>query len=143
MSFIGTHEYLAPEIVTGEGHRNAVDWWTLGIFIYELFYGMTPFKEANNELTLANIVALGLEFPKEPVVAPSAKNLISQLLNRDPNKRMGFMMGAAAIKHHPFFHGVNWAVLRCTKPPYIPRPFNFRGIVSSNYENCDVNVDYY
>ncbi|KAL2525959.1 Protein kinase superfamily protein [Abeliophyllum distichum] len=143
MSFVGTHEYLSPEIVTGEGHGNAVDWWTLGIFMYELLYGITPFKGVNNEFTLANIVARGLEFPKEPVVAPSAKDLISQLLNKDPTKRMGSMMGAAAIKHHPFFHGVNWALLRCTRPPYIPQPFNFRDIVSSNYDNCDVNVEYY
>ncbi|CAA2934010.1 serine threonine- kinase D6PKL2-like [Olea europaea subsp. europaea] len=143
MSFVGTHEYLAPEIVTGEGHGNAVDWWTLGIFIYELLYGMTPFKGADNEFTLANIVARGLEFPKEPVVTSSAKDLISQLLNKDPTKRMGSMMGAAAIKHHTFFHGVNWALLRCIKPPYIPQPFNFRDIVSSNYDKCDVNVEYY
>ncbi|KAL2548964.1 Protein kinase superfamily protein [Forsythia ovata] len=143
MSFVGTHEYLSPEIVTGEGHGNAVDWWTLGIFMYELLYGITPFKGIDNECTLANILARGLEFPKEPVVAPSAKDLISQLLNKDPTERMGSMMGAAAIKHHPFFHGVNWALLRCTKPPYIPQPFNFRDIVSSNYDNCDVNVEYY
>ncbi|XP_041991990.1 serine/threonine-protein kinase D6PK-like [Salvia splendens] len=103
MSFVGTHEYLAPEIVSGEGHGNAVDWWTLGIFIYELFYGVTPFRGKEHEFTLANIVAHGLEFPSEPVVAASAKDLMSQLLNKDPTKRMGSTLGAAAIKHHPFF----------------------------------------
>lgn len=143
MSFVGTHEYLAPEIVSGEGHGNAVDWWTLGIFIYELFYGVTPFRGKDNEFTLANIVARGLEFPKEPMVAASAKDLISQLLDKDPTKRMGSILGASAIKHHPFFEGVNWALLRCTKPPYIPRPFNPKAFVSSNHDHCDGNLDYY
>lgn len=98
MSFVGTHEYLAPEIVSGEGHGNAVDWWTLGVFVYELFYGVTPFRGKENEFTLANIVARGLDFPKEPVVPSSAKDLMSQLLEKDPIRRMGSMLGASAIK---------------------------------------------
>lgn len=143
MSFVGTHEYLAPEIVSGEGHGNAVDWWTLGVFVYELFYGVTPFRGKDNEFTLANIVARGLEFPKEPMVPHSAKDLMSQLLNKDPTKRMGSMLGATAIKHHPFFEGVNWALLRCTKPPYIPRPFDPKATVPSNNDLGDGNLDYY
>ncbi|KAI3822782.1 hypothetical protein L1987_10380 [Smallanthus sonchifolius] len=123
MSFVGTHEYLAPEIISGEGHGSAVDWWTLGIFMYELFYGVTPFKGMHNELTLANIVARALEFPKEPAIPAMARDLISQLLIKDPDRRLGSMMGATAIKHHPFFHGVNWALLRCTSPPFVPPPF--------------------
>ncbi|KAL2227671.1 serine/threonine-protein kinase D6PKL1-like [Sesamum indicum] len=145
MSFVGTHEYLAPEIVSGDGHGNGVDWWTLGIFIYELFYGVTPFRGTDNEFTLANIVARGLEFPKDPMVAADAKDLINQLLNKDPSKRMGSMMGATAIKNHPFFEGVNWALLRCTKPPYVPKPFNPKDFVSANYDSCEdnYNIDYY
>jgi serine/threonine protein kinase len=57
MSFVGTHEYLAPEIVSRQGHGNSVDWWTLGVFVFELLYGVTPFKGYDNEMTLANIVA--------------------------------------------------------------------------------------
>ncbi|KAK6144251.1 hypothetical protein DH2020_021071 [Rehmannia glutinosa] len=139
MSFVGTHEYLAPEIISGEGHGNAVDWWTLGIFIFELFYGVTPFRGVDHEMTLANIVARALEFPKEPVVPGSAKDLISQLLVKDPTRRMGSTMGASAIKHHPFFHGVNWALLRCTSPPFVPPPFTRDNVVSD--ENC--LVEYY
>ncbi|KAI8524283.1 hypothetical protein RHMOL_Rhmol13G0138200 [Rhododendron molle] len=141
MSFVGTHEYLAPEIVSGEGHGSAVDWWTLGIFIFELFYGVTPFRGLDNELTLANIVARALEFPKEPTVPATAKDLISQLLVKDPARRMGSTMGASPIKHHPFFQGVNWALLRCTSPPFIPSPFN-RDAVSD--DSCpDTPVEYY
>lgn len=141
MSFVGTHEYLAPEIVSGEGHGSAVDWWTLGIFIYEMFYGVTPFRGMDHEITLANIVARALEFPKEPAVPAAAKDLISQLLAKDPVRRLGSTMGASAIKHHQFFQGVNWALLRCTPPPLVP-PLFTRDVLSD--ESCpDTPVEYY
>lgn len=141
MSFVGTYEYLAPEIVSGEGHGSPVDWWTLGIFIFELFYGVTPFRGVDHELTLANIVARALEFPKEPAVPATAKDLISQLLAKDPERRLGSTKGASAIKHHPFFQGVNWALLRCRTPPFVPPPFN-RALVSD--ESCpETPVEYY
>ncbi|KAL5226216.1 hypothetical protein ABZP36_012855 [Zizania latifolia] len=124
MSFVGTHEYLAPEIVSGEGHGSSVDWWTLGIFIFELLYGVTPFKGYDNEMTLANIVARALEFPKEPSVSSAAKDLVTALLAKDPTRRLGATVGAAAIKRHPFFNGMNWALLRCATPPYVPPPFS-------------------
>ncbi|GAA0182678.1 hypothetical protein LIER_30407 [Lithospermum erythrorhizon] len=121
MSFVGTYEYLAPEIASGEGHGSAVDWWTVGIFIFELFYGVTPFRGLDNEHTMANIMARALEFPKEPPnISNAAKDLISMLLIKDPAKRMGSVMGATSIKNHPFFHGVNWALLRHTTPPFVP-----------------------
>nr|GMD61554.1 Serine/threonine-protein kinase D6PKL2 [Ipomoea batatas]GMD73870.1 Serine/threonine-protein kinase D6PKL2 [Ipomoea batatas] len=142
MSFVGTHEYLAPEIVSGEGHGSAVDWWTLGIFIFELLYGVTPFRGMDNELTLANIVARALEFPKEPPIPAAAKDLISQLLVKDPARRMGSTMGATAIKQHPFFHGVNWALLRCTPPPFVPPPYA-RDVLSDNESCPDTPVEYY
>nr|GFB12847.1 serine/threonine-protein kinase D6PKL2 [Tanacetum cinerariifolium] len=144
MSFVGTHEYLAPKIVSGEGHRSAVDWWTLGIFMFELFYGVTPFRGMDNRLTLANIVARALEFPKEPAIPPMAKDLISQLLAKDPARRLRSTMGASAIKHHSYFQGVNWALLRCAKPSFVPPPFNIssREVVSD--DSCrDTPVDYY
>ncbi|KAF5742605.1 putative serine/threonine protein kinase [Tripterygium wilfordii] len=138
MSFVGTHEYLAPEVVLGDGHGNAVDWWTLGIFIFEILYGTTPFKGADHELTLTNIVARALEFPKEPSVPGSVKDLITQLLIKDPAIRLGSTMGATAIKHHPFFDGVNWALLRCISPPYVPSS----GIIST-VDIEDHSVEYY
>ncbi|KAB5541674.1 hypothetical protein DKX38_014648 [Salix brachista] len=141
MSFVGTHEYLAPEIVSGEGHGSPVDWWTLGIFMFELFYGVTPFRGVDHELTLANVVARALEFPKEPAVPATAKDLISQLLVKDPARRMGSTMGASTVKHHPFFQGVNWALLRCTRPPYVPPPFSREVVSDESYP--ETPVEYY
>ncbi|GAB2234846.1 hypothetical protein Drorol1_Dr00004113 [Drosera rotundifolia] len=142
MSFVGTHEYLAPEIVSGEGHGSAVDWWTLGVFMFELFYGVTPFKGVDNDLTLANIIARALEFPKEPVVPTAARDLMSQLLVKDPERRLGSTMGASPIKQHQFFQGVNWALLRCNTPPFVPPKFSIREILSD--DSCpDTPVAYY
>ncbi|KAK9078716.1 hypothetical protein SSX86_002773 [Deinandra increscens subsp. villosa] len=142
MSFVGTHEYLAPEVVSGEGHGNAVDWWTLGIFVYELFYGVTPFRGSDNEFTLTSILARGLHFPKEPMSSTTMKDLITKLLIKDPAKRIGSMKGAPSIKHHPFFDGVNWALLRGASPPYVPKPVSFKDYVAQN-DQCDDHIDYY
>ncbi|KAG4388773.1 hypothetical protein AAZX31_09G214400 [Glycine max] len=68
-SFVGTYEYLAPEIIKGEGHGSSVDWWTFGILLFELLYGITPFKGSTNEDTLANVVSQSLKFPDTPIVS--------------------------------------------------------------------------
>lgn len=119
-SFVGTHEYLAPEIIKGEGHGAAVDWWTFGIFLYELLYGKTPFKGCNNEETLAHVVMQSLKFPDSPLVSCQARDLIRGLLVKEPECRFGSQKGAAEIKQHPFFEGLNWALIRCTIPPELP-----------------------
>ncbi|KAF3331398.1 serine/threonine-protein kinase D6PKL1-like protein [Carex littledalei] len=122
MSFVGTHEYLAPEIIKGEGHGSAVDWWTFGIFLYELLFGKTPFKGSGNRATLFNVVGQPLRFPEFPVVSFSARDLIRGLLVKEPQHRLAYKRGATEIKQHPFFEGVNWALIRCASPPEIPRP---------------------
>lgn len=122
-SFVGTHEYLAPEIIKGEGHGSAVDWWTLGIFLYELLYGKTPFKGSGNEDTLGNVVSQCLKFPESPMVSSNARDLIRRLLQKEPENRLGSEKGAAEIKQHPFFEGLNWALIRCATPPELPKYF--------------------
>ncbi|CAI9089691.1 OLC1v1024310C1 [Oldenlandia corymbosa var. corymbosa] len=119
-SFVGTHEYVAPEVASGRSHGNAVDWWALGIFIYEMIYGRTPFAGPANEATLRNIVKKPLAFPTD---APNsvgefhARSLIAGLLNKDPERRLGSKRGAADIKTHPFFKGLNFALIRSMTPP--------------------------
>ncbi|GAV86431.1 Pkinase domain-containing protein [Cephalotus follicularis] len=121
MSFVGTHEYLAPEIIKGEGHGSAVDWWTYGIFLYELLFGKTPFKGSGNRATLFNVVGQPLRFPESPVVSFAARDLIRGLLVKEPQHRLAYKRGATEIKQHPFFEGVNWALIRCATPPEVPR----------------------
>ncbi|KAK7331166.1 hypothetical protein VNO77_25383 [Canavalia gladiata] len=130
MSFVGTHEYLAPEIIKGEGHGSAVDWWTFGIFLYELLFGKTPFKGSGNRATLFNVVGQPLRFPEAPVVSFAARDLIRGLLVKEPQHRLAYKRGATEIKQHPFFEGVNWALIRCATPPEIPKPVEFEKIPS-------------
>ncbi|XP_044966445.1 serine/threonine-protein kinase D6PK-like [Hordeum vulgare subsp. vulgare] len=120
-SFVGTHEYLAPEIIRGDGHGSSVDWWTLGIFLYELLYGKTPFRGPGNDETLTNVVSQGLKFPDSPAVSYQARDLIRGLLVKEPEHRLGSRKGAAEIKRHPFFQGLNWALIRWTAPPETPK----------------------
>ncbi|KAJ0972446.1 hypothetical protein J5N97_020405 [Dioscorea zingiberensis] len=122
MSFVGTHEYLAPEIIKGEGHGSAVDWWTFGIFLYELLFGKTPFKGSGNRATLFNVVGEPLKFPETPTVSFVAKDLIRALLVKEPQQRLGYRRGATEVKQHPFFQSINWALIRCTTPPDVPKP---------------------
>ncbi|KAJ8762656.1 hypothetical protein K2173_010677 [Erythroxylum novogranatense] len=122
-SFVGTHEYVAPEVASGGSHGNAVDWWALGILIYELIFGRTPFAAASNEQTLRNVVRKPLTFPTHTpssTMEQHARNLISGLLNKDPSSRLGSKRGSADIKTHPFFKGLNFALIRTLTPPEIP-----------------------
>ncbi|EPS69615.1 hypothetical protein M569_05148, partial [Genlisea aurea] len=126
-SCVGTHEYLAPEILSGNGHGNGVDWWAFGILIYELLYGTTPFKGASKDSTLRNIAsARGIRFPAPATEAEridpgmaDARDLIEKLLAKDPRQRLGCAIGATDIKRHPFFNGLKWPLIRTYRPPEI------------------------
>lgn len=137
MSFVGTHEYLAPEIIRGEGHGSAVDWWTFGIFLYELLHGTTPFKGPGNRATLFNVVGQPLRFPEAPQVSFPARDLIRGLLVKEPHKRIAYKRGATEIKQHPFFEGVNWALVRSAQPPHIPEPVDFGHFASKEAAHSD------
>ncbi|CUM67773.1 uncharacterized protein PRCAT00005478001 [Priceomyces carsonii] len=119
-SFVGTEEYIAPEVIRGKGHTSAVDWWTLGIFIFEMLYGTTPFKGKDRKKTFANILKKDLKFPDSQPVTSQCKNLIKKLLIKDEAKRLGSKTGASDIKNHAFFKNTQWALLRHQKPPMIP-----------------------
>lgn len=141
-SFVGTHEYLAPEIIKGEGHGSAVDWWTFGIFLYELLYGKTPFKGSVNDQTLANVVLESLRFPETPLVSFQARDLIKGLLVKEPENRLGSQRGAAEIKQHPFFDGLNWALIRCASPPELPEPYDVTASKTAAIEKAKKYLDY-
>nr|AML78221.1 putative LOV domain-containing protein [Aphyllon fasciculatum] len=122
-SFVGTEEYIAPEIITGAGHTSAVDWWALGILLYEMLYGYTPFRGKTRQKTFANILHKDLKFPRNKEVSLQTKQLMYRLLHRDPQNRLGSREGANEIKQHPFFRGINWALVRCMNPPALDAPF--------------------
>jgi serine/threonine protein kinase len=146
-SFVGTEEYIAPEVIKGEGHTSTVDWWTLGILIYEMIYSTTPFKGANRNETFNNIMHNEVTFPESnhySKISSHAKSLMKKLLIKNEYKRLGVKSGASDIKTHSFFKGINWALLRNIKPPIIPKiktsfdTSNFRNIteeVSFDIEN--------
>ncbi|BFG33532.1 hypothetical protein CerSpe_198060 [Prunus speciosa] len=117
-SFVGTEEYVSPEVVRGEGHEFAVDWWALGILTYEALYGTTPFKAKSRKETFRNVLTKTPEFIGKRT---ALTDLIERLLHKDPTKRLGYARGASEIKEHEFFRGVRWDILtEVTRPPFIP-----------------------
>ncbi|KAI9343834.1 kinase-like domain-containing protein [Pilaira anomala] len=131
-SFVGTEEYIAPEVIRGWGHTSGVDWWTLGILIYEMLYGTTPFKGSNRNETFSNIIKLDVQFPppiqqqkkgntvQPQAVSNSCKSLIRRLLEKGEASRLGSKAGASEVKAHPFFKSLKFALLRHMTPPIVP-----------------------
>eukprot|EP00245_Coleochaete_scutata_P001549 TRINITY_DN1192_c0_g1_i1.p1 TRINITY_DN1192_c0_g1~~TRINITY_DN1192_c0_g1_i1.p1 ORF type:complete len:435 (+),score=55.91 TRINITY_DN1192_c0_g1_i1:148-1452(+) len=120
-SLVGTVEYTAPEIIIGKGHNSAVDWWTLGILLYEMLFGYTPFSGLNRQETYLAILEQPLFIPSTPRISSATRLLLTLLLEKDPSKRLGSSMGAADIKHHPFFKNMHWQLIRDTTPPILAK----------------------
>nr|XP_048314071.1 ribosomal protein S6 kinase alpha-4 isoform X3 [Myodes glareolus] len=123
-SFCGTIEYMAPEIIRSKaGHGKAVDWWSLGILLFELLTGASPFTLEGEKNTQAEVSRRILKCsPPFPLrIGPVAQDLLQRLLCKDPKKRLGAgPQGAQEVKSHPFFQGLDWAALAARK---IPAPF--------------------
>ncbi|XP_077596113.1 ribosomal protein S6 kinase alpha-4 isoform X2 [Stigmatopora nigra] len=111
-SFCGTIEYMAPEIIRGKtGHGKSVDWWSLGILMFELLTGASPFTlegERNSQSEVSKRI-LRCDPPFPSMIGATAQDLLRKLLEKDPHKRLGSgPRGATDIKSHTFFKGLNW-----------------------------------
>lgn len=125
-SFCGTAEYLAPEMLIGNGHNYLVDWWALGILLYEMLVGIPPFFHRNKHRMYFLIKESPVNFPdpqKHGIeVSNNAKDLIRKLLDKNPKKRLGSNGGIDEILAHPFFESLNLEKLLKKElvPPYKP-----------------------
>ncbi|CAO3621657.1 unnamed protein product [Cunninghamella blakesleeana] len=129
----GTPEYLAPEIIQSKGHGKAVDWWALGILIFEMLAGYPPFFDDNSFGIYEKILAGKVQFPAH--FDPLAKDLLKRLLVGDRSKRLGNLKGGSEdVKRHKWFRGVDWIGLldKNVRAPIIP-PYRHPGD-TSNFE---------
>lgn len=117
----GTPDYIAPEVISTKPYNKSVDWWSFGIYIYEMLAGYTPFYDANAMKTYENILNAQLKFPS--FFHPDVQDLLSKLIVRDLSKRLGNLQnGTADVKNHPWFSEVVWEKLlsRNIETPYEP-----------------------
>ncbi|ORX49113.1 kinase-like protein [Hesseltinella vesiculosa] len=114
---VGTPDYIAPEIIHGKGYTKAVDWWSLGVLIYELYVGKAPFADENPVKLYEKILTCDVPWPSD--MNPVLKDLLLGLLNPDPGARFGLQRD---IKDHPWFASVDFDLIyqRQYSPPYTP-----------------------
>lgn len=119
-TFVGTADYVSPEVLIDQPANHEVDLWALGCIIYQCFTGNTPFKEKTEYLIFKKILELNYEFPED--FPEKAKDLVKCLLLTDPLKRLGSgSLGEEnnfkALKLHPFFTGIDFDTLKKINPP--------------------------
>jgi protein-serine/threonine kinase len=121
-STVGTPDYIAPEIFIHQGYGQECDWWSLGTIMFECLVGWPPFCSETPQETYRKILNFQetLQFPDDVHLSPEAENLIRLLLTHAEH-RLGRHGGAAEIKAHPFFRGVDWNTIREVDAPFIPK----------------------
>uniref|UniRef100_A0A8C7QSN9 protein kinase C n=1 Tax=Oncorhynchus mykiss TaxID=8022 RepID=A0A8C7QSN9_ONCMY len=124
-TFCGTPEFLAPEVLTDTSYTRAVDWWGLGVLVYEMLVGESPFPGDDEEEVFDSIVNDEVRYPR--FLSTEAIGIMRRLLRRNPDRRLGSgEKDADDVKKQPFFRGVDWEALlqRRLPPPFVP---NIRG----------------
>ena len=118
----GTPDYLAPEVVSSKGYNKSVDWWSLGILIFEMLCGYTPFWDGGSPMKIyENILKGRVKYP--PYIHADAQDLLQRLITSDLTKRLGNLHGGANdVKNHPWFAEVTWEMLvkKDIDAPYVP-----------------------
>ncbi|RZF48738.1 hypothetical protein LSTR_LSTR013822 [Laodelphax striatellus] len=118
----GTPEYIAPEVILRQGYGKPVDWWSMGIILYEFLIGCVPFFGETPEELFAHTVNDDIEWPSEDdwPIQPEAKDIISQLLQQNTRDRLG-TGGPHEVKEHPYFDGMDWNSLLRQKAEFVPQ----------------------
>jgi serine/threonine kinase 38 len=119
-STVGTPDYIAPEVFTKQGYTQTVDWWSIGVILFEMLVGYPPFYSDEPSVTCQKIMhwRKTLVIPREARLSPAAADIIRRLVC-DANDRLG-KNGVEEIKAHPFFSSLNWETIRQAKAPYVP-----------------------
>uniref|UniRef100_A0A8I5ZV08 Serine/threonine-protein kinase N2 n=1 Tax=Rattus norvegicus TaxID=10116 RepID=A0A8I5ZV08_RAT len=120
-TFCGTPEFLAPEVLTETSYTRAVDWWGLGVLIYEMLVGESPFPGDDEEEVFDSIVNDEVRYPR--FLSTEAISIMRRLLRRNPERRLGAgEKDAEDVKKHPFFRLTDWSALldKKVKPPFVP-----------------------
>ncbi|KAI8331733.1 kinase-like domain-containing protein [Chlamydoabsidia padenii] len=123
LSVAGSLAYMAPCVLQKRGYLASVDWWSLGIVLYEMLYGKRPFRAKTNDGLKHAILSEPIQFPDEPQVSPEAIQVIKGLLSRDVSKRLGVgEEGFQKLKAQPWFKSIQWDLLekKQVDPPFTP-----------------------
>uniref|UniRef100_A0AAX7TP47 non-specific serine/threonine protein kinase n=1 Tax=Astatotilapia calliptera TaxID=8154 RepID=A0AAX7TP47_ASTCA len=117
----GTPEYIAPEVILRQGYGKPVDWWAMGIILYEFLVGCVPFFGDTPEELFGQVISDEINWPDgDEAPPPDAQELITLLLRQNPLERLG-TGGAAEVKQHQFFHNLDWNGLLRQKAEFIPQ----------------------